>query len=80
MSTRYIDKDAVQGYLSVVYDSCTITLDAKNKQVTIADSTGKAINILLADLPAGAQARFQQIQVCVGGVTKTAYVLMTTPS
>ncbi len=65
----------------VVYSdgTTTITLDSSSQNMVITDGT-KSITLDLNDLPAAGVAKFQSVNVCVGGVQKTAYVLMTTPA
>lgn len=58
----------------------SITHDSPNGLIKLDDGGGTTITAKLGDIPEGQAAKFQQCQVCVGGVLKTAYVLMTTPA
>jgi DUF4097 and DUF4098 domain-containing protein YvlB len=71
--------NAANAIISVTNGTNTINLDAVDGWIYLTGG-GKSITAALADLPAGATAKFQACQVCVGGVLKTAYVLMTTPT
>jgi hypothetical protein len=53
-------------------------LDVENQKIYLTDGS-KTIECALADLPAGGEAKFREVTVCVDGVAKTAWVLMTTP-
>jgi hypothetical protein len=49
------------------------------KMVSPSDSS-RSVSINPDDLPIGKVARFREVQVCVGGDLKTAYVIMTDPA
>jgi len=57
-----------------------IVADGSVPSITINGASSAYIRTSLSDLPSGAQAYFQECEVCVSGVTKYAYFLMTTPT
>lgn len=69
-----VNADAKNGYLELTNadESSQISLD-------LTSGTGKNVFIRLSDLPASAVAQFREVTVCVDGVEKTAYILMTEP-
>ncbi|MCF7788609.1 MAG: hypothetical protein K9N47_20975 [Prosthecobacter sp.] len=58
----------------------TITVDCSGKVISIVGAESKQVLIDLDDLPASAVAKFRLQEFCEGGVTYTAYVLMTAPT
>ena len=78
-STGSVERTTASGKQVMTDGTTTITLDCSSRVVSITGG-GKSIVLDLDDLPDGAEARFIDCQVCIGGVSKTAKVLMTTPA